>query len=106
VCCVVGDGEAETGALAASWHSNKLLNPGADGAVLPVLHLNGYKIASPTVLARIPEDELVRLLEGYGHFPLLVSGDDPESMHRQMAAALDTALDEIRPHPGSLAYRR
>jgi len=95
VCCVVGDGEAETGALAASWHSNKLLNPGADGAVLPILHLNGYKIAAPTVLARIPEGELFRLLEGYGHLPLLVSGDDPESMHQQMAAALDTALDEI-----------
>jgi len=95
VCCVIGDGEAETGALAASWHSNKLLNPGADGAVLPVLHLNGYKIANPTVLARIPEDELIRLLEGYGHLPLFVSGDDPESMHQQMAAALDFALDEI-----------
>jgi len=86
VCCVVGDGEAETGALAAAWHSNKFLNPAGDGAVLPVLHLNGYKIANPTVLARIPEDELRRLLEGYGHDPHFVSGDDPETMHQQMAA--------------------
>ena len=95
VCCVIGDGEAETGALAASWHSNKFLNPAGDGAVLPVLHLNGYKIANPTVLARIPEDELRSLLEGYGHLPLFVSGDDPAVMHHQMAAALDRALDEI-----------
>jgi xylulose-5-phosphate/fructose-6-phosphate phosphoketolase len=95
VCCVVGDGEAETGALAAAWHSNKFLNPASDGAVLPVLHLNGYKIANPTVLARIPEDELRHLLEGYGHDPLFVSGDDPDAMHQQMAAALDLALDEI-----------
>ena len=95
VCCVVGDGEAETGALAASWHSNKFLSPATDGAVLPVLHLNGYKIANPTVLARIPDDELHRLLEGYGHLPLVVSGDDPEAMHQQMAATLDVALDEI-----------
>ena len=77
VCCVVGDGEAETGPLATSWHSNKFLNPQRDGAVLPILHLNGYKIANPTVLARIPEDELVALMEGYGHRPLLVTGDDP-----------------------------
>jgi len=95
VCCVVGDGEAETGALAAAWHSNKFLNPANDGAVLPVLHLNGYKIANPTVLARIPEEELRHLLEGYGHAPLFVSGDDPGAMHQQMAAALDAALDEI-----------
>ena len=95
VCCVVGDGEAETGALAASWHSNKFLSPATDGAVLPVLHLNGYKIANPTVLARIPDDELHRLLEGYGHLPLVVAGDDPEAMHQQMAATLDVALDEI-----------
>jgi xylulose-5-phosphate/fructose-6-phosphate phosphoketolase len=95
VCCVVGDGEAETGPLAASWHSNKFLNPATDGAVLPVLHLNGYKIANPTVLARIPEDELVSLLEGYGHRPLLVSGDDPTLVHQAFAAALDDALDEI-----------
>ena len=95
VACVIGDGEAETGALAASWHSNKFLNPATDGAVLPVLHLNGYKIANPTVLARIPEDELCRLLEGYGHRPLVVSGDDPALVHQQMAAALDDALDDI-----------
>ena len=95
-CCVVGDGEAETGALAASWHSNKFLNPVRDGAVLPVLHLNGYKIAGPTVLARIGEEELAQLLRGYGHEPLFVSGDDPMAMHRLMAAALDTALDRIR----------
>jgi len=95
VACVVGDGEAETGALAASWHSNKFLNPATDGAVLPVLHLNGYKIANPTVLARIPEDELRRLLEGYGHRPIFVSGHEPEEMHNLMAAALDVALDDV-----------
>ncbi|MFL5771162.1 MAG: phosphoketolase [Chloroflexota bacterium] len=96
VCCVVGDGEAETGPLAASWHSNKFLNPATDGAVLPVLQLNGYKIANPTVLARIPTDELVALLEGYGHRPILVEGDDPDVMHQQMAAALDDAIADIR----------
>src|SRR5690242_9524729 len=96
VCCVVGDGEAETGPLAASWHSNKFLSPVHDGAVLPVLHLNGYKIANSTVLARIGEDELLRLLEGYGHRPLLVSGDEPADVHQQLAAALDDALDDIR----------
>jgi xylulose-5-phosphate/fructose-6-phosphate phosphoketolase len=95
VCCVIGDGEAETGPLAASWHSNKFLDPARDGAVLPVLHLNGYKIANPTVLARIPEEELRRLLEGYGHSPRFVSGDEPEAMHRAMAEALDEVLDEI-----------
>jgi xylulose-5-phosphate/fructose-6-phosphate phosphoketolase len=95
VCCVVGDGEAETGPLATSWHSNKFLDPKSDGAVLPVLHLNGYKIANPAVLARIPEDELVALLEGYGHRPILVTGDDPEQVHRDLAAALDDALDDI-----------
>jgi xylulose-5-phosphate/fructose-6-phosphate phosphoketolase len=95
VCCVVGDGEAETGPLATSWHSNKFLYPVTDGAVLPVLHLNGYKIANPTVLARIPEQELVALMEGYGHRPLLVSGDDPEAVHQDFAAALDDALDDI-----------
>jgi xylulose-5-phosphate/fructose-6-phosphate phosphoketolase len=95
VACVVGDGEAETGPLAASWHANKFLNPRRDGAVLPILHLNGYKIANPTVLARIPEHELVALLEGYGYRPLLVSGDEPEPVHRAFAAALDEALDEI-----------
>ena len=95
-CCVVGDGEAETGALAASWHSNKFLNPVRDGAVLPILHLNGYKIAGPTVLARIGDEELAQLMRGYGHEPHFVSGDDPETMHRAMALALDTALDVIR----------
>ncbi|MFG2014781.1 phosphoketolase family protein [Actinomadura geliboluensis] len=95
VTCIIGDGEAETGPLAASWHSNKFLDPVRDGAVLPILHLNGYKIANPTVLARIPEEELVQLLDGYGYRPLLVSGDEPASMHRKMAAALDQALDEI-----------
>jgi xylulose-5-phosphate/fructose-6-phosphate phosphoketolase len=95
VACVVGDGEAETGPLATSWHCNKFLNPGTDGAVLPILHLNGYKIANPTVLARIPEEELVSLLEGYGWRPLLVSGDEPEPVHQAFAAALDEALDGI-----------
>src|SRR5215204_1531208 len=88
--CVIGDGEAETGALAASWHSNKFLDPAIDGAVLPILHLNGYKIANPTVLARIPETELRSLVEGYGYAMHLVSGDDPADVHRQMAATLDT----------------
>src|SRR6187431_14628 len=96
VACVVGDGEAETGPLAASWHSNKFLNPARDGAVLPVLHLNGWKIDNPTVLARIPSDELVALFEGYGHRPILVEGDDPSEMHQKMAAALDDALADIR----------
>jgi xylulose-5-phosphate/fructose-6-phosphate phosphoketolase len=99
VVCVVGDGEAETGPLAASWHSNKFLNPRSDGAVLPVLHLNGYKIAGPTILARIPEGELVALFEGYGWEPLLVTGgfdgEDPANVHRRFAAALDEALDRI-----------
>jgi len=95
VCCVVGDGEAETGPLAASWHSNKFLDASSDGAVLPILHLNGYKIANPTVLARIPHDELRALLEGYGHEPLFVEGDDPAQMHVAMAATLDRALDRI-----------
>ena len=96
VCAVVGDGEAETGPLATSWHSNKFLNPARDGAVLPILHLNGYKIANPTVLARIPREELTSLMEGYGHKPYYVEGDDPESVHQQLAATLDTVLDEIR----------
>jgi xylulose-5-phosphate/fructose-6-phosphate phosphoketolase len=95
VCCVVGDGEAETGPLAASWHSNKFLDPVRDGAVLPVLHLNGYKIASPTVLARIPQRELRSLLEGYGYAPRFVDGDEPEAMHRLMAATLDEVTAEI-----------
>jgi xylulose-5-phosphate/fructose-6-phosphate phosphoketolase len=93
--CVVGDGEAETGPLAASWHSNKFVDPARDGAVLPVLHLNGYKIANPTVLARISEDELRSLLEGYGHSPHFVAGDDPQAVHRELAATLDAILDEI-----------
>jgi xylulose-5-phosphate/fructose-6-phosphate phosphoketolase len=95
VFCVVGDGEAETGPLAASWHSNKFLNPAQDGVVVPILHLNGYKIANPTVLARIPEDELRRLLKGYGHQPHFVEGDDPSEMHQRLAAALDRVADEI-----------
>jgi len=94
--CVIGDGEAETGPLAASWHSNKFLDPASDGAVLPVLHLNGYKIANPTVLARIPEAELESLLRGYGYEPRFVSGSDPAEMHQLMAETLDWALDEIR----------
>ena len=99
VACVVGDGEAETGPLAASWHSNKFLNPRVDGAVLPILHLNGYKIANPTVLARIPEDELLDLFRGYGWQPVLVSGgfdgEEPARVHERFAAALDEALDRI-----------
>ena len=95
VACVVGDGEAETGALATSWHGTKFLNPKTDGAVLPVLHLNGYKIASPTVLARIPEEELLSLLRGCGWEPLVVAGDEPFDMHRRFAAALDEAHDKI-----------
>ena len=93
--CVIGDGEAETGPLAASWHSNKFLNPIRDGAVLPILHLNGYKIANPTVLARISNEELTNLLSGYGHKAYFVEGDDPEQMHQLLAATLDTVLDEI-----------
>lgn len=96
VACVVGDGEAETGPLATSWHSNKFLNPVHDGAVLPILHLNGYKIAGPTVLARIPPDELQALLVGYGHNPYFVEGDDPQQMHQLMAATLNAVVAEIR----------
>ena len=91
VCCVVGDGEAETGPLAASWHSNKFLNPAFDGAVLPILHLNGYKIANPTVLARIPREELESLLVGYGYKVHFVEGDDPALMHQAMACLLYTS---------------
>src|SRR6266699_3092897 len=94
--CVVGDGEAETGPLAASWHSNKFLNPARDGAVLPILHLNGYKIANPTLLARIPDDELEALFRGYGYQPYLVAGDHPPDAHQQMAATLDAVLGEIK----------
>ena len=96
VCCVVGDGEAETGPLATSWHSNKFLNPVQDGAVLPILHLNGYKIAGPTVLARLPHEELESLFIGYGYKPYFVEGSDPETMHQLMAATLDTAIAEIK----------
>ncbi|MFG2290379.1 phosphoketolase [Streptomyces sp. NPDC048595] len=95
VACVVGDGEAETGPLAASWHATKFLDPVHDGAVLPVLHLNGYKIANPTVLARMPRDELTALLRGYGHEPLHVAGDDPAEVHQALAAAMDHCLDRI-----------
>ena len=94
--CVVGDGEAETGPMATSWHSNKFLNPATDGAVLPILHLNGYKIANPTILARISGEELHSLFVGYGYKPYLVEGDDPASMHRLMAQTLDRVFDEIR----------
>jgi xylulose-5-phosphate/fructose-6-phosphate phosphoketolase len=94
--CVIGDGEAETGPLAASWHSNKFLNPARDGAVLPILHLNGYKIANPTVLARMSHDELTSLLTGYGHKPYFVEGNDPETMHQLMAATLDKIIAEIQ----------
>ncbi len=96
VACVIGDGEAETGPLAASWQSNKFLNPERDGAVLPILHLNGYKIAGPTVLARIPRAELEAYLEGVGHVPYFVEGDDPATMHQRMAATLDRVLADIR----------
>jgi xylulose-5-phosphate/fructose-6-phosphate phosphoketolase len=95
VACVVGDGEAETGPLAASWHSNKFLNPARDGAVLPILHLNGFKIANPAILARIGADELDALLRGYGYEPAYVSGDDPLVLHEQMAAAVDAATERI-----------
>ena len=96
VACVVGDGEAETGPLATSWHSNKFLNPVRDGAVLPILHLNGYKISGPTVLARIPRDELEALFHGYGYKPYFVEGDDPGKMHQLMAATLDKVIGEIK----------
>ncbi|MGO9337823.1 MAG: phosphoketolase [Terracidiphilus sp.] len=95
VACVVGDGEAETGPLATSWHSNKFLNPATDGAVLPILHLNGYKIANPTVLARIPQAELEGLMRGYGYEPFTLEGDDPAVMHQQAAAVFDTMFDRI-----------
>ena len=95
-CCVIGDGEAETGALATSWHSNKFLNPATDGAVLPILHLNGYKIAGPTVLARIPKEELTSLLGGYGYRPYFVEGDQPTLVHQLMAATLDEVVEQIQ----------
>jgi len=96
VACVVGDGEAETGACATSWHANKFLNPVQDGVVLPILHLNGYKIANPTLLDRISDDELLQLFHGYGYKPFVLAGHDPAEMHRAMAATLDNMLDEIR----------
>ncbi|WP_414650206.1 phosphoketolase family protein [Dyella sp.] len=96
VACIVGDGEAETGALATAWHSNKFLNPARDGAVIPILHLNGYKIANPTVLARIGDRALKQLMLGYGYEPIFVEGNDPTAMHRAFAAALDTCLTRIR----------
>ncbi len=102
VCCVVGDGEAETGALAASWHSNKFLNPVTDGVVLPILHLNGYKIANPTVLARIPKEELEQLLRGYGYKAYFVEGDQPAEMHEKMASTLDAVVEEIRGIQGDI----
>jgi len=95
VACVVGDGEAETGPLATSWHSNKFLNPATDGAVLPILHLNGYKIANPTILARIPHAELESLMRGYGYEPFTLEGDDPATMHQKAAAVFDTIFDRI-----------
>jgi xylulose-5-phosphate/fructose-6-phosphate phosphoketolase len=96
VCCVVGDGEAETGPLAASWHSNKFLNPSRDGAVLPILHLNGYKIANPTILSRLSDVDLTQLFTGYGYKPYFVEGHEPETMHQLMAHSLDTIIEEIR----------
>src|SRR5258706_566267 len=96
VSCVVGDGEAETGPLATAWHGNKFLNPARDGAVLPILHLNGYKIANPCFLARIPHDELQKLFEGMGYKPYFVEGHEPASVHQQLAGVLDTALAEIK----------
>src|SRR5438552_708468 len=106
VFCVIGDGEAETGPLAASWHSNKFLDPITDGAVLPILHLNGWKIANPTLLARIPESELRRLLEGYGYTPHIIAGDDPMDMHQRMAAMLDLVLDEIEEIQGAARKKK
>ena len=96
VACVVGDGEAETGPLATSWHSNKFVNPSRDGAVLPILNLNGYKIANPTILARISHEELESLFVGYGYTPYFVEGDDPATVHQSMAATLEEALGQIR----------
>ncbi|WP_066366747.1 phosphoketolase family protein [Herbidospora mongoliensis] len=102
VACVIGDGEAETGPLAASWHSNKFRNPRRDGVVLPILHLNGYKIANPSFLARIPPAELTKLMEGYGYRPYVVEGDDPSQVHPLMASTLDAVFDEIATRPERL----
>jgi xylulose-5-phosphate/fructose-6-phosphate phosphoketolase len=96
VCCVVGDGEAETGPLATSWHSNKFLNPARDGAVLPILHLNGYKIANPTVLSRLNDETLTHLFLGYGYKPYFVEGHEPEAMHQLMAKTMQTVVEEIQ----------
>src|SRR5207248_8578545 len=96
VACVVGDGEAETGPLATSWHGNKFLDPAHDGAVLPILHLNGYKIANPTILARISHEELEQLFRGYGYTPYFVEGDEPEKMHQLMAATLESIVADIQ----------
>src|ERR1051326_3380898 len=103
VAAVVGDGEAETGPLATSWHSNKFLNPILDGTVMPILHLNGYKIAGPSMLARLPKDELESLFQGYGHKPYFVEGDDPMEMHQLMASTLDSVLDEVQRIRGEAA---
>ena len=96
VACVVGDGEAETGPLATAWHSNKFINPARDGAVLPILNLNGYKIANPTILSRISHEELEALFVGYGYRPYFVEGSDPLAMHQKMAETMERAIDEIR----------
>src|SRR6187397_1665712 len=96
VACVIGDGEAETGPLATGWHGNKFLNPARDGCVLPILHLNGYKIANPCFLDRIPREELTKLLEGYGYEPYYVEGHEPDSVHQQLASVLDTVVAEIK----------
>ena len=106
VACVVGDGEAETGPLATAWHSNKFINPIRDGAVLPILNLNGYKIANPTILARISHEELEALFRGYGYTPYFVEGDDPDTMHQTMAATLEAAIAEIRADPEGRARER
>jgi xylulose-5-phosphate/fructose-6-phosphate phosphoketolase len=104
VACIIGDGEAETGALATSWHSNKFLNPARDGAILPILHLNGFKIANPTVLARISRHELTELIRGYGYEPHFVKGDVPAMVHQCLAATLDTVVTEIHKNPGYGAF--
>src|SRR5262249_14826014 len=96
VACVVGDGEAETGPLAASWNCNKFLNPALDGAVLPILHLNGYKIANPTILGRTQDEELITLFRGYGYEPFMVAGSQPMPMHQRMAAVLDEVIEHIQ----------